>query len=89
MITVNIPFKRNPTCNIQCQLKILHALTTFTLTDSFYFSIKVLGGKGLLQPGGDIWTSEDRGDLGAAQAEYPGGLDQHQKQMGKRALGTK
>ena len=44
--------------------------------------LKVLG------PGGDVSTSEGKGDLGAAQVEFPGGLDQHWKQM-KRALGTK
>ena len=57
--------------------------------DTFYFSIKVLGAKGLLEPGEDISTSGGRGNFGAAQAEYPGGLDQHWKQIGKRALRTK
>ena len=42
----------------------------------------------VLGPGGDVSTSEGKGDLGAAQVEFPGGLDQHQKQMRKRALGT-
>ena len=43
----------------------------------------------VLGPGGDASTSEGKGDLGAAQVEFPGGLDQHWKQMQKRALGNK
>ena len=48
-----------------------------------------LGAEGLLEPGGDVSTFGGRGDLGSAQAGYPGGLDQYQEQMRKRALGTK
>ena len=51
--------------------------------------MKVLGAEGLLEPGGDASSSGGRGDLGVAQAGYPGGLDQFQEQMQKRALGTK
>ena len=51
--------------------------------------MKVLGAEGLLEPGGDVSTSGGRGNLGAAQAGYPGGLDQYWEQMRKRALGTK
>ena len=40
----------------------------------------------VLGPGGDVSTSEGKDDLEAAQVEFPGGLDQHQKQMEKRAL---
>ena len=43
----------------------------------------------VLEPGVDVLTSEGKGDLGVAQVELPGGLDQHQKQMGKRALEPK
>ena len=55
----------------------------------FYYSMKGLGAEGLLEPGGDVTTSGGRGDLGAAQAGYTGGLDQYWEQMRKRALGTK
>ena len=51
--------------------------------------MKVLGAKGLLEPGRDVSTSGGRGDLGAAQAGYPGGLDQYQEQMRKTTLETK
>ena len=54
----------------------------------FYFSMKLSGAKSL-GPGGDVSASEGKGDLGAAQVEFPGCLDQHWKQMRKRALGTK
>ena len=33
--------------------------------------LKVLG------PAGEVLTSEGKGDLGPAQVEFPGGLDQH------------
>ena len=55
----------------------------------FYYSMKVLGAEGLLEPGEDVSTSGGRCDLGAAQAGYPGGLDQYQEWIRKRALGTK
>ena len=63
-------------------------LTTFALMESFIsvsnsWVLKVLG------LGGDVLTSEGKGDLGATQVESPGGLDQHWKQMEKRALGTR
>ena len=51
--------------------------------------MNILGAEILLEPGGDVSTSGGRGDLGAAQAGYPGGLDQYQEQIRKRALGTK
>ena len=54
----------------------------------FYFSIKLLGAEGLV-PGGDVLTSEGKGDFGAAQFGFSGGLDQHWKQMEKRTLGTR
>ena len=53
------------------------------------FQYKSVGCQRFLEPGGDVLKFEGRGDLGAAQAEYPAGVDQHQKQMGKRALGSK
>ena len=55
----------------------------------FYYGMKVLSAEGLLEPGGDVLTSGGRGYLGAAQAGYPGGLEQYWEQMRKRALGTK
>ena len=55
----------------------------------FYYSMKVLGAEGLLEPGGFVLTSGGRDDLEVAQAGYPGGLDQYWIQMRKRALGTK
>ena len=51
--------------------------------------MKLLAAEGLLEPGGDVSTFADRGDLGAAQAGYPRGLDQYWEQIRKRALGTK
>ena len=41
----------------------------------FYYSMKSLGAEVLLELGGDVSTSGGIGDLGAAQAGYPGGLD--------------
>ena len=55
----------------------------------FYFSIKDLGAKGFWNMEGFVLISGGKGDLGGAQVEFPGGLDQHQKQIGKTALGTK
>ena len=51
--------------------------------------MRALGAEGLLEPGWDVLTSGGRDDLGVAQARYPGGLDQYQEEMRKRALGTK
>ena len=55
----------------------------------FYYSMKILGTEGLLEPGWDVLTSGGSSDLGAAQAGYLGGLDQYWEEMRKRALGTK
>ena len=60
-----------------------------TLTDSFYFQYKITGCPWFLEPGGHVSTSEGKGDLGAAQAGCPRGLNQYWKQIGRRALGTK
>ena len=41
------------------------------------FVTEVLGADGLLVPGGDVSTSGGKGNLRAAQAGYPGGMDQY------------
>ena len=67
----------------------MHAHSDYSYRHPFYYSMKVLGAEGLLEPGWDVSTSGGRGGLEAAQAGYPGGMDQYWEQMRKRALETK
>ena len=46
----------------------MHICNNYSYKHPFYYSKKVLGAEGLLEPAGDISTSGGRGDLGAAQA---------------------